>query len=203
MKVLLNIFSLFLTLSFSQALLAQNNTTDTAKNDTAYVRVGYQLDGKDTISVYLQKKFSYKGETITKEQKEAFLRLAYDVKKALPYAKLAAFRLQLMDDNLNLLTSEREKKKYVKDCEKAIKKQFMADLKNMTRDQGKILLKLIHRETGKTTWDIMTNYRGGLESLFWQAVAKTYDADMKEIYDPVVDYQIEEIIKTLEIENAP
>ena len=47
----------------------------------------------------------------------------------------------------------------------------------------------------------MTNYRGGLESLFWQAVAKSYNADMKETYDPVVDYQIEEIIKTLEIEN--
>jgi hypothetical protein len=203
MKALLTLFSLFLMMGYSETLLAQNTPIDTTKLDTSVIRVGYQVEGKDTISVYLQKKFSYKGETITKEQKEAFLRLAYNVKKALPYAKLAAFRLQLMDDNLNLLTSEREKKKYVKDCEKAIKKQFMADLKNMTRDQGKILLKLIHRETGKTTWDIMTNYRGGLESLFWQAVAKTYDADMKEIYDPVVDYQIEEIIKTLEIENAP
>jgi hypothetical protein len=203
MKALLTIFSLFLMMGYSETLLAQNTPIDTTKVDTSVVRVGYQIEGKDTISVYLQKKFSYKGETITKEQKEAFLRLAYDVKKALPYAKLAAFRLQIMEDNLNLMTSEREKKRYVKDCEKAIKKQFMADLKNMTRDQGKILLKLIHRETGKTTWDIMTNYRGGLESLFWQAVAKTYNADMKETYDPVVDYQIEEIIKTLEIENAP
>jgi hypothetical protein len=203
MKALLTIFSLFLMMGYSETLLAQNTPIDTTKVDTSVVRVGYQIEGKDTISVYLQKKFSYKGETITKEQKEAFLRLAYDVKKALPYAKLAAFRLQIMEDNLNLMTSEREKKRYVKDCEKAIKKQFMADLKNMTMDQGKILLKLIHRETGKTTWDIMTNYRGGLESLFWQAVAKTYNADMKETYDPVVDYQIEEIIKTLEIENAP
>jgi hypothetical protein len=203
MKALLTIFSLFLMMGYSETLLAQNTPIDTTKVDTSVVRVGYQIEGKDTISVYLQKKFSYKGETITKEQKEAFLRLAYDVKKALPYAKLAAFRLQIMEDNLNLMTSEREKKRYVKDCEKAIKKQFMADLKNMTMDQGKILLKLIHRETGKTTWDIMTNYRGGLESLFWQAVAKTYNADMKETYDPVVDYQIEEIIKTIEIENAP
>lgn len=190
-------------MGFSEPLLAQQSPIDTSKVDTSVVRVGYQIDGKDTISVYLQKKFSYKGETITKEQKDAFLYLAYNVKKALPYAKLAAFRLQIMEDNLNLMTSEREKKRYVKDCEKAIKKQFMADLKNMTMDQGKILLKLIHRETGKTTWDIMTNYRGGLESLFWQAVAKSYNADMKETYDPVVDYQIEEIIKTLEIENAP
>ncbi len=203
MKVVLTLLVLFLIMGFGKPLSAQNKIIDTTKSDTSFVRVGYQLEGKDTISVYLQKKFSYKGETITKEQKDAFLRLAYDVKKALPYAKLAAFRLQLMDDNLNLMTSEREKKQYVKDCEKAIKKQFMSDLKNMTMDQGKILLKLIHRETGKTTWDILTNYRGGLESLFWQVVAKSYHADMKDTYDPVVDYQIEEIIKTLEIENAP
>ncbi len=185
-------------------LCAQNTPLDSTKRDTtSVVKVGYQIEGNDTIAVYLQKKFNYKGETVTKEEKEAFLHLAYDVKKALPYAKLAAFRLQLMEDNLNLMTSEREKKKYVKACEKAIKKQFMDDLKNMTISQGKILLKLIHRETGKSTWEILNNYRGGLETLFWQAMAKTYNANMKDTYDPVVDYKIEEIIKTLEIENAP
>lgn len=185
-------------------LCAQNAPLDSTKRDTtSVVKVGYQIEGNDTIAVYLQKKFNYKGETVTKEEKEAFLHLAYDVKKALPYAKLAAFRLQLMEDNLNLMTSEREKKKYVKACEKAIKKQFMDDLKNMTISQGKILLKLIHRETGKSTWEILNNYRGGLETLFWQAMAKTYNANMKDTYDPVVDYKIEEIIKTLEIENAP
>lgn len=195
--------SIVLIFIFNGFLLSAQNKADTSVTDTSLVRVGYQIEGNDTISVYLQKKFNYKGETVSKEEKDAFLRLAYDVKKALPYAKLAAFRLQLMEDNLNLMTSEHEKKKYVKACEKAIKKQFMDDLKNMTVSQGKILLKLIHRETGKSTWDIMNNYRGGLETLFWQAMAKTYNANMKDTYDPVVDYKIEEIIKTLEIENAP
>ncbi|MDI1234827.1 MAG: DUF4294 domain-containing protein [bacterium] len=199
---------LFISMVYSffwvDILCAQNAPLDSTKRDTtSVVKVGYQIEGNDTIAVYLQKKFNYKGETVTKEEKEAFLHLAYDVKKALPYAKLAAFRLQLMEDNLNLMTSEREKKKYVKACEKAIKKQFMDDLKNMTISQGKILLKLIHRETGKSTWEILNNYRGGLETLFWQAMAKTYNANMKDTYDPVVDYKIEEIIKTLEIENAP
>lgn len=204
MSIKIQILLTLLFLINSRSLQSQTTATDTAKRDSAaIVRVGYQIEGNDTISVYLQKKFSYKGETVSKEEQDVFLRLAYDVKKALPYAKLAAFRLQLMEDNLNLLTSEREKKKYVKACEKAIKKQFMDDLKNMTVSQGKILLKLIHRETGKSTWDIMNNYRGGLETLFWQAMAKTYNANMKDTYDPVVDYKIEEIIQTLEIENAP
>jgi Domain of unknown function (DUF4294) len=190
-------------LLFSRLVCAQEQPADTARWKDAMVKIGYEVIGNDTISVYLLKKYNFETESTTKEEKEELRRLIRDIKKVLPYAKLAAFRLQLMEDNLNLLTSEREKKKYVKACEKSIKEQFMDDLKNMTVTQGKLLLKLIHRETGKSTWDIMSNYRGGLETLFWQAMAKTYDADMKDTYDPVVDYKIEEIIKSLEIENAP
>ncbi len=190
-------------LLLSRLVCAQEKPADTVRWKDAMVKIGYEVIGNDTISVYLLKKYNFETESTTKEEKEELRRLIRDIKKVLPYAKLAAFRLQLMEDNLNLLTSEREKKKYVKACEKSIKEQFMDDLKNMTVTQGKLLLKLIHRETGKSTWDIMSNYRGGLETLFWQAMAKTYNADMKETYDPVVDYKIEEIIKSLEIENAP
>jgi hypothetical protein len=192
----------------TNCLSAQTDQKDTVEGDTSrknssMVRIGYEVDGNDTVSVYLMKRFNYQSESITKEEREELRRLVRDIKKVLPYAKLAAFRLQLMEDNLNLLETERQKKKYIKACEKSIKKQFMDDLRNLTVTQGKILLKLIHRETGKSTWDIMSNYRGGFETLFWQAMAKTYHADMKDTYDPVVDYRIEEIIKSLEIENAP
>lgn len=194
-------------LLFSGLTISGQTANDTLRNDTTLksgiTKVGFEVKGNDTLSVYMLKKFNFQGEAVSKEEKDEFTRLVWNIKKVLPYAKLAAFRLQLMEDNLNLLSSEREKKKYVKACEKSIKKQFMDDMKNMTVTQGKLLLKLIHRETGKSTWDIMRNYRGGLETLFWQAMAKTYDADMKDTYDPVVDYKIEDIIKTLEIENAP
>lgn len=192
-------------------LLAQQTPPDTtaAAGDTLVkrsryaVKIGYEIEGSDTVPVFLLNKFNFTyGGSKTKEEKDAFLKLYRWVKKALPYAKLAAFRLQMMEDNLNLLTTERARKKYIKECEKAIKKQFMDDLKNMYVEEGKILLKLIHRETGKTTWDIMKNYGGTFETLFWQAIAKTYNANMKSTYDPVLDYQIEEIIKSLEIESA-
>jgi hypothetical protein len=202
-RIILNSAFLLLVFVSGTILCGQNNHDSTAKDTGGIVKVGYEVQGKDTVPVYMLRKFNLQGNAISKEEKEEFAMLVWNIKKVLPYAKLAAFRLQLMEDNLNLLTSEREKKKYVKACEKSIKKQFMDDLKNMTVSQGKLLLKLIHRETGKSTWDIMQNYRGGLETLFWQAMAKTYDADMKDTYDPVVDYKIEEIIKTLEIENAP
>lgn len=180
------------------------NTKDSTLADTIVkrsryaVKIGYEIESGDTLPVYLLNKFKLTVDGKSKEEKDAFLKLYRWVKKALPYAKLAAFRLQMMEDNLRLLTTERARKKYIKECEKAIKTQFMDDLKDMYVEEGKILLKLIHRETGKTTWDIMKNYGGTFETIFWQAMAKTYKANMKVTYDPVIDYQIEEIIKSLE-----
>lgn len=175
----------------------------TQKRDRYVVRIGVEIVDGDTMSVYLINQFVKSKETITQEEKDNYTKLVRYVKKALPYAKLAAFRLQMMEDNLNLLTSEKARKKYIKESEKAVKKQFMDDLKNFYVEEGRILLKLIHRETGKTTWDILKNYRGTFETLFWQAIAKTYDANTKVTYDPVIDYQIEEIIKSLEVDNVP
>jgi len=199
-----------LILSFMTAVLnAQNNNTkDTINSDTiiirsrSFVKIGYEIEGKDTLPVYLLNKFNFNtSSTKSKAEKDAFVNLNKWVRKALPYAKMAAFRLQMMEDNLCLYKTEKEKKKYIKECEKAIKKQFMDDLKNMYVEEGRILLKLIHRETGKTTFDIMKDYGGALETVFWQAMAKSYNTSMKVTYDPVLDYQIEEIIKSIEAQQ--
>jgi hypothetical protein len=187
-------------------LAAQNPLhKDSLKADTgktrsiSVIKIGYEIEGKDTLPIYLLNKFNFNStSTKSQEEKEAFVNLNKWVRKALPYAKMAAFRLQMMEDNLNLLSSEKAKRKYIKECEKAIKKQFMDDLKNMYVEEGRILLKLIHRETGKTTFDIMKNYGGTFETIFWQALAKSYNTSMKVTYDPVIDYQIEEIIKSIE-----
>lgn len=120
--------------------------------------------------------------------------------KVMPYAKLAATKMQAMEDNLALKKTKREKKKYIKQCEESIKNLFMEQLKNLSIEEGKVLMKLIHRETGKTTWEIMKNYRGSAETIFWQAFGAVYGHDMKVEYDPVLDYQIEHIIKREKLE---
>jgi hypothetical protein len=127
-------------------------------------------------------------------------RLIYNVKKVLPYAKMASFRFQMMEQNLQVLPSEKARKVYLKRTEKAIKDQFMDDLRNLTRSQGRILIKLIYRETGKSTYDLLQTYRGDLTAYYWQALAKVFDANLKEEYDPVEDWQIEQIIKELGFE---
>ncbi len=198
---MLKLLSAYLSLFFCASLLAQSDTL--IKRNKLAFKIGYEIQGSDTLPVYLLNKYIITAKvTKTPEEIKDYENLVRWVRKALPYAKLAAFRLQMMEDNLNLLTSEKEKKKYVKECEKSIKTQFMDDLKNMYVEEGKILLKLIHRETGESTWDIMKDYGGTFEILLYQTMAKTYNADMKVTYDPVIDYQIEEIIKTIESENA-
>ena len=187
----------------SISAFAQSSGDTLVKRNKLAFKIGYEIQGTDTLPVYLLNKYVLTASvTKSEEEKKAYNNLVRWVRKALPYAKLAAFRLQMMEDNLNLLTSEKEKKKYIKECEKAIKSQFMDDLKNMYVEEGKILLKLIHRETGESTWDLMKDYGGTFETLFFQAMAKTYNADMKVTYDPVIDYQIEEIIKSIESENT-
>lgn len=129
------------------------------------------------------------------EGKKEYQRLKRRVKKVMPYAKMAAYKMRVMEDNLNLKKTKKERKKYIKECEAALKKMYMDQLKDLTIEEGKVLMKLIYRETGKTTWEIMKNYRGSSEAIFWQAFGSVYGHDMKVEYDPVIDYQIENIIR--------
>jgi hypothetical protein len=113
---------------------------------------------------------------------------------------MAGFRFQLMEQNLQLLSSDKTKKEYLKRTEEAIKDQFMDDLVNLTVSQGKLLIKLIHRETGKDTYTLLKEYRGSFTAMYWQGLAKMFSADLKNEYNPVEDWQIEHIIKTLGFE---
>jgi hypothetical protein len=212
---------LFLILFIAISSNAQEVKIDTVENNAAFetvvvskdtivvqpkpkgkkdaVRIGYEVIDGDTIPVYLYNDVHLQSLK-TEEEIKRYKKLVRDVKVALPYAKLAAFRLQMMEDNLRMIKSEKAKKKYIKQCEKAIKEEFMNDLKNLTITQGKLLLKLIHRETGKSTWEILNAYQGKLGPIFWNTMAAMYGATTKVEYDVVLDREVEEIIKKLELE---
>jgi len=134
------------------------------------------------------------------EKKQAYLTLKRRVKKTLPYAKMAALKMKAMEDKLNTITDKKAKKKYIKECEASLKELYMDQLKNLTIGEGQVLMKLLHRETGKTSWAIMKNYRGTGEALFWQAFGSIYGHDLKVEYDPIIDYQIENIIRVEHLE---
>ena len=166
--------------------------------DSAILARKMYMDG-DTFYVYTFDEFILK-EFNSEDEKAKYLRLVRNVKKVMSYAKLAAFRLQMMDDNLNQLSSKRAEKKYIKETEKAIKDEFISSLQKLSRTQGKLLLKLIHRETGETTYDILKKYRGSASTMFYGMWAKMYDARIDVEFDPIEDYQIEYIIKNAKLE---
>lgn len=154
---------------------------------------------KDTIKHYKLPEF-IKAAQRDPEYQKRYEKLVRDVKKVLPYAKMAGFRLQMMEQNLQTLPTEKARKEYLKRTEEAIKEQFMDDLVNLTVSQGKLLIKLIHRETGKDTYSLLKDYRGGLTAVYWQTLAKVFTADLKNEYNPVEDWQIEQIIHQLGFE---
>ncbi|MCX6188363.1 MAG: DUF4294 domain-containing protein [Bacteroidetes bacterium] len=143
----------------------------------------------------VEKKGKKKKRSVDDEKR--FAKLVHDVKRALPYAKLAAFRMQLIEQNLAQITDEETKKAYLKKADAGLKKQFENQLKNLTIDQGKILVKLIYRETGKTTYTIIKEYQGGFKAFTWNNFGKIYGHNLKDEYDPSEEYEIEFIIKKL------
>jgi len=137
----------------------------------------------------------YVSASMDAAKRREYLILKRRVIKTMPYAKMAAMKMKAMEDKLQTIQGRRERSKYVKQCEESIKKMYMDQLKNLTIGEGQVLMKLLHRETGKTSWEIMRNYRGTGEAIFWQAFGSIYGHSLLTEYDPVLDHQIEKIIK--------
>jgi Domain of unknown function (DUF4294) len=138
---------------------------------------------------------------IFKNKREAakWDRLKYNVKKVYPYAILAAAKLKEYDRILALLHSEKDKKQFTKLAEKQLKDQFGEELKNLSMTQGRILLKLIDRETGKTTYNIVKDMRGSFSAFMWQSVSLLFNSNLKDEYDPKgEDKAIEQAITLIE-----
>ena len=168
------------------------------KSDSSMILRKVVMEG-DTFYLYSFNQFILK-EFNSKKDRDSYIKLVRNVKKVMPYAKLAAFRLQMMDDNLNQLPTKRSKRKYIKSTEDAIKDEFIGQLKKLTISQGKLLIKLIHRETGNTTYEILKQYRGSASTMFYGIWARMYNANIDTKYDPIKDYQIEYIIKNAKLE---
>jgi hypothetical protein len=146
-------------------------------------------------TVYVYTDFMFK----TSKQFELWTKTKYNVKKVYPYAILAAAKLKEYDRVLEKITDEKSKKVYLKICEKDLKNEFEDELKQLSIPQGKVLMKLIDRETGKTTYDIVKQLRGSFQAAMWQTLARIFGHNMKSEYDAnLEDLMIERAIKLIE-----
>jgi hypothetical protein len=128
-----------------------------------------------------------------------YLKLRRDVLRAYPYAKLASVQLKFINDSIAKIPNEKARKKFIKKTEKELKAQFEKDLKKLTITQGRILIKLIDRETGNTSYSLVKELRGSLQAFFWQGLARLFGSNLKSEYDSNgQDLQIEAIVQQIE-----
>ena len=156
------------------------------------------IDGNDTLPYVVLPNFIYIGAK-NKREAERFSRLIYNIRKVYPYARLSAVKLQEYDDLLAKIPDTDLQKKLMKEAEKQLRKQFQKDIENLTFSQGIILLKLVDRETGKTTYKIVNELRGSLRAFFYQSIARLFGMNLKSQYDPKgKDKDIEKIVRMIE-----
>lgn len=153
---------------------------------------GYEIIDGDTVP-----SFEITPIYVFKRPKDMrrYERLVRNVKKVYPYAQDARIYLRQMEDSLARIHGTHARKAYTKEMERMLVKKYTPVLKELTFSQGKILIKLIDRETSRTSYQLLREYRGGFVAGFWQGVAKLFRADLKQEYDPLGDDRmIEQII---------
>ncbi len=112
-----------------------------------------------------------------------YRRLIYNVKKVYPYAKLAGEKFSDVTSYMETLETGKERREYAKQLEDELLKQYEEELKNLTVTQGRILIKLIDRETRKTSYEVVKELRGSFQAAFWQAIARIFGSNLKTEFD--------------------
>ena len=126
--------------------------------------------------------------------REAFRRLKYNVLKVLPYASFAGKRYRKLQRDLAVTPDKHQQKILITQCETEIKDLFNKEIKELTISQGDILIKLIDRETGNTSYDMVKDMKGGFKAFVYQSVARLFGHDLKDTYDPDEQRDIEAIL---------
>lgn len=190
--------------------------------------VAVKLPAQDTITiksdtipgkVYLLRKVTRDGEalpeieiqeiTVTRKMgiREKFQwwryeRTVYNVKRVYPYCILVRESLAEVNDTLETFADDRDRRRFLKDYEKQVFAEYEDDMRGMTLTQGRILIKLVDRETMNSSYSLIRDYRGSVSAIFWQGIARIFGSNLKVKYDPYgEDYLIEQIVLELEAGN--
>jgi hypothetical protein len=178
---------------------AQNSSSKYGPNDTLLVPI-YVYNG-DTLPMRTLEMVwvTARMPVAMRKRLEEWTKLRNAVYVTYPYARKAGAIMNDMNQKMAKMATESEKKSYIKTREKELKKEFADPLTNLSVYQGKILMKLINRQTGNNCYDIIKEYKGGFTARFWQTVAFFFGTSLKQPYDAAGDdQQIEAIVKEIE-----
>lgn len=172
--------SITANLSFSQNI-------DSLKLDSILNKKIDDIEVEDIVVVY--------------RDEASYQKLKRDVLKAYPYALRATSIINQIENHTKTIKKKKHKKRYLKKKEKILKQQFEKNLRNLTKTQGRYMVRLINRETGSTVYNLIKEYKNGMNAVLWQFIAKKFDSDLKSVYQPQntnhIDYEIESIVSDL------
>jgi hypothetical protein len=180
---------------------------ETVCKDSAEIIKGYLVEGKvengDTLlhvqlrSITIRPPFRF----TSRRQRRRYSRLVRYVKKVYPYSIIVSNQLNEIHKHMDEYETKKEQKQFLKEKEAELKKEFEGKLRKLTYSQGRILMKLIDRETGVTTYEIVKELKGSLNAFFWQSIARLFGSSLKLEYEPEGDDRmIEDIV--IRIENG-
>ncbi|HEX8270659.1 MAG TPA: DUF4294 domain-containing protein [Flavobacterium sp.] len=186
-----NLRYIVLAIFFSAAAFGQ------VKTDTLVSEIDEEQNDTIISETVLLEEVIISKDKLGDQAKREYLILQNRVYKVYPYAKIASERLTTLNRNMDRLKTKKEKKKYFKIVENYIENEFSAKLKKLSRKQGQILVKLIHRQTGNTTFDLIKEYKSGWKAFWSSNTAKLFDINLKAKYEPYKvneDFLIETIL---------
>lgn len=193
----IKVLFLFLTAMLMSSLSkAQESYVKAGTNDTIKVATT-NLNGEIMPWIVLNEVNVISTRTFkSKEDFDKYRRLRYNVLKVLPYARFAGQRYRQLERDLAVTQDRRKQKALVKGCEKEIKDLFNAKIKDLSISQGEVLIKLIDRETGNSSYQLVQDMKGNVSAFVFQSIARIFGHDLKNKYDPDEDRDIENIVRS-------
>ena len=190
-------YSLLFILSFSFSLgLAQTEEPQNFQGELLYK---FETDSIADSGIRLKEVVLFQPLRFkSMKQLREYVILRNRTLRVYPYAKLASDRLDTLSMRLNSIKGKKQRKTYIKRIEKFIYNEFEEELKKLSRSQGRILIKLVHRQTGETTHELVKELRNGWRAMIYQATASLFKLSLKDTYDPENNYEdflIEDILQ--------
>lgn len=186
-NTVLLLFFLFSLIGYSQEM-----KTDTIINDMLIIRNDSMTMALDEIVLFKNRHFESTSE------KKYYYWYYKKVQKAYPFAKMAAERLTKINEDLEKINSNRKRKKHIKKIQKFMEGEFADQLKTLTRTEGRILIKLVDRQTGETMFDLIKEYRSSWNAFWYNSTASFFKLSLKSEYHPeseALDFIVEDILQ--------
>ena len=200
----MRLLSAILFLILFEASVAAQNDTIKQRSDTlqgrSYLLQRVNRDGVTLPEVEIKEVTVYAHPDFPKKSDfRKYERLVYNLKRVYPYALLVRTRLSQVNAEMTNYKTDKERREYLKKVEKDVFAEYEGDIRDMTITQGRLLIKLIDRETQNTSYVLIKDYRGKFAAAFWQGIARLFGTNLKDEYDPNgEDSLIESIIVEIE-----